>query len=69
MTFKDVSEIEQSLKEQNVPFMSSSSIQADPMAVATDPMHPPVVPRNEDEPSLVADLALAPIRGLSLIHI
>lgn len=63
MNFNSVSEVENSLSNQNVPFMRPSSVQADPTAVSMDPMHPPVVPYNEDEPSLIADLALAPIRG------
>ena len=75
MKFNNVAEIEQSLAEQNIAFSMPSSIPAD-QAVSgqeqVDPIQQPdlntpvaqEIDYNADEPSLIADLALAPIRGI-----
>jgi len=70
MRFNSVDEVQQSLADQNVPFAMPSSIPVDPNQMAIDPAMPgqsamqPPVDATADEPSLIADLALAPIRGV-----
>jgi hypothetical protein len=76
MRFNSVDEIQQSLADQNVPFAKPSSMPVDPNQMAIDPNMPvnpsmpgqPAMPApidaTADEPSLIADLALAPIRGV-----
>lgn len=76
MRFNNVDEVQQSLADQNVPFAMPSSMPVDPNQMAIDPNMPvnpgmpgqPAIPApidsTADEPSLIADLALAPIRGV-----
>ena len=69
MRFNSVDEVQQSLADQSVPFAMPSSIPVDPN-MPVDPGMPgqPAIPApidsTADEPSLIADLALAPIRGV-----
>lgn len=70
MRFNSIDEVQQSLADQNVPFAMPSSIPVDPNQMAIDPAMPgqpampPPIDATADEPSLIADLALAPIRGV-----
>ena len=70
MRFNSIDEVQQSLADQNVPFAMPSSIPVDPNQMAIDPAMPgqpamqAPVDATADEPSLIADLALAPIRGV-----
>lgn len=73
MRFKNIQEIEQSLADQGAPFstppsFSTSSPAPDLMSgpVDTDqiPGPLPVATPVDEEPSLIADLALAPVRGV-----
>ena len=69
MRFNNVDEIQQSLADQNVPFAMPSSIPVDPNmpvdpGLPGQPAMPAPIDSTADEPSLIADLALAPIRGV-----
>ena len=69
MRFNSVDEIQQSLADQNVPFAMPSSIPVDPNmpvdpGMPGQPAMPAPIDSTADEPSLIADLALAPIRGV-----
>ena len=70
MRFNSVDEVQQSLADQNVPFSMPSSMPVDPNQMPVDPNMPGQAPMQApvdataDEPSLIADLALAPIRGV-----
>jgi hypothetical protein len=65
MNFKSLSEVSDSLSAQGAPFSTPSSIPESPeMMAGPVPMPVPTTEPANDEPSLIADLALAPVRGV-----
>ena len=65
MNFTNLAEVDASLASQGAPFSAPSSIPELPDMVAGPvPMPVPTTEPANDEPSLIADLALAPVRGV-----
>lgn len=62
MTYNNIDEVKNDLREYKAPFMGPTSIPIDP--AQANNLGVPATPQEADEPSLVADVALAPIRGV-----
>lgn len=68
MRFNNIQEVEESLFNQGAPFSNPPAVQATPDLMASPvspaPVATPEARPVDEEPSLISDLALAPVRGV-----